>query len=118
MISEERAAFSASGICASILLRTCSHVLPSRFITRAVRTLESLPEVSGVATAYNLPYRGSSGDNVYLPDDDRGLFNIADQYECSDGFYDLMDSDHICPHIDVAIQKARDFLSEGTALKQ
>ena len=33
-------------------------------------------------------------------------------------FYDPMDSDHICPHIDVAIQKARDFLSEGTALKQ
>lgn len=33
-------------------------------------------------------------------------------------FYDLMDSDHICPHIDVAIQKARDFLSEETALKQ
>ena len=33
-------------------------------------------------------------------------------------FYDLMDSDHICPHIDVAIQKARDCLSEGTALKQ
>ncbi len=60
-------------------------------ITRAVRTLESLPEVSGVATAYNLPYNGSSGDNVYLPDDDRELFNIADQYECSDGFYDLMD---------------------------
>ena len=59
-------------------------------ITRAVRTLESLPEVSGVATAYNLPYNGSNGDNVYLPDDDRDLFNIADQYECSDGFYDLM----------------------------
>ncbi|MBR0246241.1 MAG: FtsX-like permease family protein, partial [Bacteroidales bacterium] len=60
-------------------------------ITRAVRTLESLPEVSGVATAYNLPYNGSSGDNVYLPDDDRELFNIADQYECSPEFYDLMD---------------------------
>jgi len=59
-------------------------------ITRAVRTLESLPEVSGVATAYNLPYNGSNGDNVYLPDDDRELFNIADQYECSDGFYELM----------------------------
>ena len=25
-------------------------------------------------------------------------------------FYDLMDSDHICPHIDVALQKAREFL--------
>ena len=59
-------------------------------VTRAVRTLESLPEVSGVATAYNLPFQGSNGDNVYLPDDDRELFNIADQYECSDGFYDLM----------------------------
>ena len=59
-------------------------------ITRAVRTMESLPEVSGVATAYNLPYNGSNGDNVYLPDDDRELFNIADQYDCSDGFYDLM----------------------------
>ena len=59
-------------------------------ITRAVRTLESLPEVNGVATAYNLPFNGSNGDNVYLPDDDRQLFNIADQYECSDGFYDLM----------------------------
>ena len=59
-------------------------------ITRAVGALERLPEVSGVSTAYNLPFQGSNGDNVYLPDDDRELFNIADQYECSDGFYDLM----------------------------
>ena len=64
-------------------------------ITRAVRALESLPEVTGVATAYNLPYNGSNGDNVYLPDDDRELFNIADQYECSDGFYDLMGIDFL-----------------------
>ena len=59
-------------------------------VTRAVSALEGLPEVSGVATAYNLPFQGSNGDNVYLPDDNRDLFNIADQYECSDGFYDLM----------------------------
>ncbi len=64
-------------------------------ITRAVRALESLPEVSGVATAYNLPFQGSNGDNVYLPDDDRELFNIADQYECSDGFYELMGIDFL-----------------------
>ena len=57
---------------------------------RAVETLNRLPEVSGVAASYNLPYAGSNGDNVYLPDDDRELFNIADQYECSEGFYDLM----------------------------
>ncbi len=59
-------------------------------VARAVSALKSLPEVSGVATAYNLPFQGSSGDNVYLPDDDRELFNIADQYECSSGFYELM----------------------------
>ncbi len=29
------------------------------------------------------------------------------------GFYALMDSNHICPHIDVALQKAREFLGEA-----
>ncbi|MBR1501694.1 MAG: ABC transporter permease [Bacteroidales bacterium] len=59
--------------------------------TRAVETLRRLPEVSGVAATYNLPYLGSNGDNVSLPEDDRELFNIADQYDCSPEFYDLMD---------------------------
>ena len=58
---------------------------------RAIETLRRLPEVSGVAASYNLPYLGSNGDNVSLPDDDRELFNIADQYECSPEFYDLLD---------------------------
>ena len=57
---------------------------------RAVEMLRRLPEVSGVAAAYNLPYSGSNGDNVYLPEDDRELFNIADQYECSPEFYELL----------------------------
>jgi len=58
---------------------------------RAVETLRSLPEVSGVAASYNLPIHGSSGDNVSLPGDTyQELFNIADQYECSAEFYDLM----------------------------
>ena len=48
-------------------------------------------QTSAVAAAYNLPFQGSNGDNVYLPDDNRELFNIADQYECSPDFYDLMD---------------------------
>ena len=59
-------------------------------LTRAAQTLRNLPEVSAVAAAYNLPFEGSNGDNVYLPDDDRELFNIADQYECSGDFYGLM----------------------------
>ena len=57
---------------------------------RAVETLKRLPEVIGVAASYNLPYMGSNGDNVSLPEDDRELFNIADQYDCSPEFYDLM----------------------------
>ncbi len=59
-------------------------------LVRAAQTLRSIPEVSAVAAAYNLPFQGSNGDNVYLPNDDRELFNIADQYECSPDFYDLM----------------------------
>ena len=59
-------------------------------LSRAVQTLQRLPEVAGVAASYNLPFQGSNGDNVYLPDDDRELFNIADQYECSPEFYGLM----------------------------
>ena len=58
---------------------------------RAVETLRSIPEVNGVAAAYNLPYWGSNGDNVSLPDDERELFNVADQYECSPEFYELLD---------------------------
>ena len=57
---------------------------------RAMDALRNLPEVYGVAACYNLPYQGSNGDNVYIPGDDRELFNIADQFECSSDFYDLM----------------------------
>ncbi len=32
------------------------------------------------------------------------------------GFYNLMQADHICPHIDVALQKAREFLQPNTAM--
>ena len=57
----------------------------------AVRALEALPEVAGVAASYNLPYQGASGNNVHIPNDKRELFNIADQYSCSDGYFELLD---------------------------
>ena len=57
----------------------------------AVRALEALPEVSGVAACYHLPYQGASGNNVHIPNDKRELFNIADQYSCSDGYFELLD---------------------------
>ena len=58
--------------------------------SRVIETLRSIPEVKASAASYNLPYQGSSGDNVILPATEEELFNIADQYECSDGFYELM----------------------------
>ena len=46
--------------------------------------------MKGVAASYNLAFEGSNGNNIYLPGElGKDLFNIADQMECSDGFYDL-----------------------------
>ena len=56
---------------------------------RVVDALERMPEVKHIAASYDLPYRGSSGNNIYLPGDDRELFNVADQCEATNGFYDL-----------------------------
>ena len=57
---------------------------------RAASTLQNLPEVKGVAASYNLAFQGSNGNNIYLPGElGKELFNIADQMECSDGFYNL-----------------------------
>jgi putative ABC transport system permease protein len=58
---------------------------------RAASTLQNLPEVKGVAASYNLAFQGSNGNNIFLPGDDKDLFNIADQMECTDTFYDLLD---------------------------
>lgn len=57
---------------------------------RVIETLRSIPEVKASAVSNSLPYQGSSGDNVILPETEEELFNIADQYECSGGFYELM----------------------------
>ena len=57
---------------------------------RIVETLRELPEVQGVAGSYQLPFSYPSGNNVYLPGDERELFNFSDQYSVSDGFFELL----------------------------
>lgn len=52
--------------------------------------LRSLPEVEAAELTYTLPFEKASGNNVYLPGDDRELFNIADEYGSSEGFFDMM----------------------------
>ena len=53
-------------------------------------TIMQFSEVKGVEASNALPIRGFSGDNVYLPGDDRELFNVADGYEVTPGYFDLL----------------------------
>lgn len=52
--------------------------------------LRSLPEVEAAELTYTMPFEKASSNNVYLPGDDRELFNIADEYGASEGFFDMM----------------------------
>ena len=56
---------------------------------RLVDALRQMPEVEAVAAAYRLPFYGANGDNI-LDDEGRELFNAADNYEVSAGFYDML----------------------------
>ena len=47
--------------------------------------IAALPVVQKSAVVSCVPVQGSSGNNVYLPGDERELFNIADQYNYSEG---------------------------------
>ena len=44
--------------------------------------VEQLPFVIGTAITSEVPIAGSSGNNVYLPGDDREVFNIASSHIC------------------------------------
>jgi putative ABC transport system permease protein len=44
-----------------------------------------------VATAFQPLFRGASGNNVRLPNEDKGLFNIADLYGIDEHYIDLME---------------------------
>ena len=62
---------------------------------RVVETLSQMPEVTHTGVAYHLPLSYASGDNVYLPGDDRELFNVADCYEATPSFYEMMGFDFV-----------------------
>lgn len=59
--------------------------------SRSVEVISSLPEVIDVERAYTLPFDYCSGNNVYLPGGDSELFNIADQYAGTEGFFEFFD---------------------------
>ena len=60
-----------------------------------LETLSAFPEVTAVGAAYNPPFVQPSGDNVYLPGDERELFNVADGYEATESFFQMLDFDFV-----------------------
>lgn len=60
-------------------------------VQSCLNELKALPEVVDIERSYGLPINGSSGDNIYSPDGTTELFNVADQYDVSEGFLDLME---------------------------
>lgn len=56
----------------------------------AVDELRKLSTVKGVTMAYANLTEHQSGDNIYLPGDDREYMNIADLYFVGDGYFDVM----------------------------
>lgn len=52
--------------------------------------LRQLPEVEAAELTYVSPLERASGNNVNLPGDDRELFNVADEYGASEGFFNMM----------------------------
>jgi Predicted ABC-type transport system involved in lysophospholipase L1 biosynthesis, permease component len=57
----------------------------------ALNLLKQLPEVSGIASASNLPFQEFSGNNIYLPGETKELFNIADMYYADEDYFPVME---------------------------
>jgi hypothetical protein len=58
---------------------------------KLIEETQRLPEVDAITTCYNLPFWGASGNNVYLPGDDRELFNIADLYDVGNDYLNVLE---------------------------
>ena len=56
----------------------------------AIDELRKLSSVKGVTMAYANLTEHQSGDNIYLPGDEREYMNIADLYYVGDGYFDVM----------------------------
>lgn len=73
---------------------------------RAMDELRRLPEVNMISTSYGIPIQYPSGNNVFLPGDDKELFNIADMYWVGDNYFPLME---------IPVVEGEAFRSDGSA---
>lgn len=53
--------------------------------------LSKMPQVEKACAVYTLPFTWASGNNVRLPEKAEELFNIADMYFVTQGYFDLME---------------------------
>lgn len=58
---------------------------------KIIDELRAIAQVELVATADDLPFSFASGNNVYLPNNDQELFNIADLYGADENYLPLME---------------------------
>ena len=64
---------------------------PKDKLKTAMAELRSLTQVRQLeASEWALPLYHASGNNILLPDSDKDLFNIADLYAYSSGYWDMM----------------------------
>lgn len=58
---------------------------------KLVEEIQRLAPVEMVTTSYMLPIGPNfSGNNIQLPNDNRNLFNIIDQYYCGNGYLEML----------------------------
>lgn len=66
--------------------------MTSNQINRFVEKVSELPEVIDVERSYDFPAGGASGNNIYLSGGQyMELFNVADQYFGTDGFFKILE---------------------------
>lgn len=52
--------------------------------------LEALPEVEKAGFGYDVPINSASGNNVFSPEGDKELFNVADYYFVDDSYFSIL----------------------------
>ncbi|HPD95560.1 MAG TPA: ABC transporter permease [Tenuifilaceae bacterium] len=59
-------------------------------VSTILHELRAMPEIEGVGMGTCLPTEGPSGNNVYSPDGEKELFNIADLYYIDENYLSIL----------------------------
>lgn len=62
-----------------------------RKIQAVLNELSALPEVEIAGLGYDVPIHSASGNNVFSPEGDRELFNVADFYYIDENYFSILD---------------------------